>query len=207
MAYAPTAWNDDALPDLTAAQLNRIEQGVADAYAGVSIPFVIALPAGPVDGQEVYFVADALNGVIWHLKYRQADPSAYKWQYVGGSELENVVLTGEWLQSATYAILTTPGPNVTVPLAGDYDVTLGASSFANTGSADAAMSFQTGGTAAIDADRTVIGATTGYTQGSSRTVRKTAVAANTQLSARYKGNAPQTWFLDRFMRVRPVRVG
>jgi hypothetical protein len=32
VAFTKTAWNDNALPALTAAQLNRMEQGIADAF-------------------------------------------------------------------------------------------------------------------------------------------------------------------------------
>jgi hypothetical protein len=36
------------------------------------VPYVTALPPGPVNGQEVFYAADATNGVIWHLRYRSA---------------------------------------------------------------------------------------------------------------------------------------
>jgi hypothetical protein len=38
----------------------------------------------PQDGDEVYYAADATNGVIWHLRYRAASSSSYKWEFVGG---------------------------------------------------------------------------------------------------------------------------
>jgi hypothetical protein len=63
------------------------EQPFAIAYSGGGIvgyteyrdalpSLVTALPATPVDGQECHFVADATNGVVWHMKYRAADTSA-----------------------------------------------------------------------------------------------------------------------------------
>jgi hypothetical protein len=36
MAFVKTTWIDDSAPDMTAAQLNRIEQGIADAHAGLT---------------------------------------------------------------------------------------------------------------------------------------------------------------------------
>src|SRR4051812_46438194 len=43
-------------------------------------PVLTALPASPVDGQEIYFQADAgPPAVVWHLRRR-----ASKWEYVGG---------------------------------------------------------------------------------------------------------------------------
>jgi hypothetical protein len=43
-------------------------------------PVLTALPASPVDGQEIYFQADAgPPAVVWHLRRR-----ASKWEFVGG---------------------------------------------------------------------------------------------------------------------------
>lgn len=50
MAYVKTTWNDDALPDLTAAQLNRMEKGIGDVHyplhcevaLGVNQPLITA---------------------------------------------------------------------------------------------------------------------------------------------------------------------
>jgi hypothetical protein len=82
---------------------------------------VSSLPAGPVEGQEVYYVADAAAGAIWHLRYRAASPSAYKWEVVGGSSLKAVVMTDEALAPINvFSDLPTVGPQITLPLAGDY---------------------------------------------------------------------------------------
>jgi hypothetical protein len=89
-------------------------------------PKVTALPANPVDGQECYFVADATNGVVWHLRYNAGSASAYKWEFVGGAALRHFVPTSESRnQAAGWGDLTTIGPQVTIPLAGDYDVDFG----------------------------------------------------------------------------------
>lgn len=39
MPFVKTQWNDDALPDITAAQLNRQEKGIADAHAWIADPW------------------------------------------------------------------------------------------------------------------------------------------------------------------------
>lgn len=75
------------------------------------IAVVTSLPAAPADGQECIFVADATNGVAWHLKYRAASASAYKWEVIGGSWLSAEVVTGEARSATTYADLTTIGPD------------------------------------------------------------------------------------------------
>lgn len=92
------------------------------AYA----PHVTSLPVSPIDGQECKYLADATNGIVWHLRYRAASASTYKWEYVGGSGLYTAwsgdqSLTvdnagGTW---RTYAFL----PSLSVPFAGDYTVT------------------------------------------------------------------------------------
>ena len=84
---------------------------------------VTSLPATPADGQEVYYVADAANGVLWHLRYNAASASAYKWEFVGGSPLATERLPEE--TAASFPATTWGGfvndPVIAVPLAGDYD--------------------------------------------------------------------------------------
>jgi hypothetical protein len=89
---------------------------------------VSALPTNPYDGQEVYYLASATKGVVWHLRYRAASASAYKWEYLGGAaltaqqtDLTGVFGTGTWgtlkqlaADSATNSII--------LPLAGDYEL-------------------------------------------------------------------------------------
>lgn len=83
---------------------------------------VTVLPAAPFDGQEIYYAADAANGVIWHLRYNAASASAYKWEFVGGSSLRNTGgpedrdSAGVW----TYFRGTDPA-QITVPLNGEYE--------------------------------------------------------------------------------------
>lgn len=194
------------------------EQPLAIAYSGGGVvpyteyrdalpTFVTALPANAVDGQECYFVADAANGVVWRLKYRAADTSSYKWNFAGGPPLTDEVLNFESTSSTAFASLTTAGPTITVPVAGDYIVEIGASAYANAVVGDAVMSYAIGATAATENDRVLIGASTTFSQSGSRARRKTGLAANTALAAQYKGQAGAVTFLDRWMRVAPVRVG
>lgn len=102
----------------------RMSQGSA-ATAGLWTPppLVSALPANPVDGQECYFLASAVDGVVWHLRYRAAAPTPYRWEKVGGPPLH-----------ATYQvdINATPlnqwsgyQPSITAPLAGTYRIQAG----------------------------------------------------------------------------------
>jgi len=94
-----------------------------DGYSSLRPPAVTSLPGAPVDGQEVYYLADVTNGVIWHLRYNAA---AAKWQYLGGSPLQ-VTQTGSSGQSTanntTWTDLTGM-PTLTIPLAGSYWLTI-----------------------------------------------------------------------------------
>lgn len=86
-------------------------------------PRVTALPASPYDGQECYFVANAANGVLWHLRYNAASSSPLKWEVVGGPPLYNEYLSLETFNSFganAWGGITVNDPQVVVPLAGDY---------------------------------------------------------------------------------------
>lgn len=87
---------------------------------------VTALPPNPKNGQVVYFLADATNGIVWTLKYRANSASAYKWEFVGGPRLYSKIGdkdTSRTTTSLTYVALGDT-PSITVPLAGDYYITL-----------------------------------------------------------------------------------
>lgn len=97
----------------------------------MAIPFLRAqstkvytsLPTSPDDGQELRFLADATNGVIWNLRYRAASASTYKWEFIGGQRLR-ALNSGAHLNFSTTGVGTyaavTNGPTLAVPLAGDY---------------------------------------------------------------------------------------
>lgn len=179
--------------------------------------FVTSLPASPQDGQEVYFVADATAGVVWHLRYRAASGSAYKWEVVGGPPLLAEVTTAETPGSnAAYVDLTTVGPQVTVPLAGEYDTAYGAQfvqGVANNGQSGY-MGLRIGVTEASDNDALSLYIYDADGSGlSDRTVSLarhktfTVPAAATVVKARYKQGSSPTTFTQRWVRVWPVRVG
>jgi hypothetical protein len=187
-------------------------ESVAAYSSGVIGPtLVAALPANPVDGQECYFIADVANGVIWHLRYRAASSSAYKWEVVGGPPLYSRVDTGEQTASTSWVDLATVGPSITVPLAGDYDLDWGA--YISTGvvptgvpSAQMGISLNAGAPAAPTAYFNTgqqYAGTSVATQS-----RNTGIPVGGLLRAKYIiQNATQYYFALRFLRARPVRVG
>jgi hypothetical protein len=178
---------------------------------GSALGVTNTLPPNPVDGQECYYLADATNGIVWHLKYRAASTSAYKWEYVGGSHLRSDIDTDESTASTTYAALATAGPSITVPLAGDYEIEFGFNGWNSVASLVNNMSFDVGATAASDNDRLMYqGQVTGVAGSASvsRHRTKTGLAAATALVAKYRVSGSGTAnFRNRWMRCHPIRVG
>lgn len=171
-----------------------------------------ALPAGPFHGQRITYqtAGMAADGVRWELEYNANSGSAYKWEFIGGTPLFSEVVTAESRNVASYGALTTAGPSITVPLAGDYLVEVRAG--VNTGNATpvgAAMSYDIGGTGASDADAVwARPVAPGFNTSVARVRRKTGLAASTALVAKYKSpNAVSVVWGDRVMLVTPVRVG
>lgn len=93
---------------------------------------VSSLPGSPVNGQECNYLADSTNGVVWRLKYRTASS---KWHFIGGGSMSHSVDASESraVVALTWADLTTVGPTLTIPLAGDYIVEFGCNVLAPTG--------------------------------------------------------------------------
>jgi hypothetical protein len=169
---------------------------------------VTSLPAGPVDGQEVYYLADGTNGVVWHLRYRAASASAYKWEFVGGPPLAAVGSDTLDTTASTTPVDLSPLVAVTVPLAGDYDLAHGFGfgdmtpatyhfTVLNVGGADFAASViqvypVSGGVLAGAIER-----------------RRTALTASASVRQRgYNGGAGATGrWRGRWVKATPVRVG
>ena len=188
-----------------------------DALEGLLVPkLVSALPSAPVDGQEVYYVADATNGVVWHLRYRAASPSAYKWEFAGGPPLHAEVETEQGLSSpGSWLDLATVGPDVTLPRAGDYMVSWGCYSYWD-GAAGAngvtSMGIQRGGVNPVATDRGAWSASrrnsAGVIWGSVyRSQRLTGATAAMLLRARYHHNNSNSSWGSRFLQALPVRLG
>lgn len=208
--------NSPVIADVSPVEFDTDTVG-AYVMGAIGRPRVTALTAGqqgipsPIpDGFEVVYVADATNGILWTLKYNAGSASAYKWEVIGGSDLFALVASASTTTSATYADLAAgAGPDVTVPLAGDYDVQIGASVGNNAVGQEAFMSYAIGGTAASDVDMVQYfpAETSSKRHSVAGQRRKTAIAAATLLRAKYRVGGGTGMWQDRWMRVRPVRVG
>lgn len=161
---------------------------------------------GTVAPDEAYVEVDSANGIQWHVAYESGE-ATYKWRFIGGPPLYSEVATNEGTASTTYAALATAGPAIALPRAGDYDVEIGSYLSADTSSGQApCMSYDIGGTGAVDADRVAGGTTAGPAASVHRPRRKAAVATST-LTAKYRSSvAGGTSYSSRYMRVTPVRI-
>jgi hypothetical protein len=183
---------------------------------GGNPPWVTALPTtGPSggalqDGQECYYLADAATGTVWHLKYRAAEAGSFKWYYVGGSPLLKTVDAVQSTSSLTYVDLTTAGPSITVPLAGDYEMEMSAVC-AGTGGANRCFVTPKKNAAAVnDADGSEVSVAGGSTNTGNAFRRKklTGLAANDVFKLQYANlNATAVDYGYRSLQMTPIRVG
>jgi hypothetical protein len=181
--------------------LQELAEDVEAALGSASSrPRVTVLPGAPVDGEEVDYVVDATNKVVWHLRYNAAG-GTYKWEFRGGPPLYAFVTANEQRAATTYGALTTAGPSVTVPRPGEYDIELGNTGFV-TSTDSGHHSYDVGGTGAVDGD-----ATRTPPQDASVMVRrrKTITAASTALVSKYK-SAAATYFGSRWIAVTPRAI-
>ena len=177
-----------------------------------------ALPSSPVDGQSFYYVADTTNGIVWHLRYRAASASAYKWEFVGGESIGGTVLTSQSLGATvnTWADLATAGPSLTLPLAGDYRFRWGAYVKNDSGIGSIlGIGLRFGATDPTSAAglgiRWTAGITAASTSNPGHNVSSedvaTAQTASTIVKAVYRQNNTNCNFGNRYLYASPVRVG
>lgn len=166
----------------------------------------------PIDGQEVYLIADATNGVIWHLRYNAASASAYKWEYLGGAPLYHDTGTDDAsFSGTTYVDLSggTPGPQLTTPLAGDYILEFGALSYQTVVNITNYLSPKIGAAATSDNDASAIAfAGTSQLATHQRKKRFNAIAASTLIKLQGRSSSANAGAArSRWMTLQPVRVG
>lgn len=162
------------------------------------------LPLAPFDGQEIYYAAAA--GVTWHLRFRA---STGKWEYLGGSPLRAENSTNPHSTAST-TYQTTNIPSVTVPFAGDYDVTFGAVLAANGTSTanDMRTGLHVAGVVASEPAVQAPTASTGAGGPINVPTRRTGVPAGAVLDVRYRSaSGLSASFYTLFLEVRPVQLG
>lgn len=125
--------------------------------------------------------------------------------------LYSEVTTVQSTSSGTFTDLGTVGPSITLPIAGDYDVTIGCRAYSASAGTAALMSYDIGATPASSNDAldfycgAVVGGVASTVGHSTRTRRKTGLGAVT-LTAKYSTSGGASWnFGHRW--ISAVRVG
>ena len=164
-------------------------------------------PATPSDGQLFGLVVDAAKGIVWQFRYNAGSASPYKWEFTGGPSLTSEIASNETTNSGSYAALSTPGPALALPRAGDYEISIGATVARWVSSAtEGWMSYDVGGTAAADADAIQLATPDADAASIFRTRTKTGLGAVT-LTAKYRSvTGDSIAFRDRYLAVRPIRI-
>jgi len=178
------------------------------------LPMLTALPQSPQEGQVISY--DAGDGLTWRFRYNNGSTSAYKWEFIGGSQLYDEVGTQQNITTTGYNDLATVGPSITLPsLAGDYMIQHGAYLGQSVAAGQRTrMSFAIGATAASDAWGAFVTGTGASANGDeasvARMTRATGVAAGALIRAKYRidvGAATPAYAGLRWISVTPIRVG
>lgn len=162
------------------------------------------LPQSPRDGQQFAFVADSNNGIVWRFQYNADSGSQYKWEFVGGAPIYLAVDATVSTTSSSPQDLG--GPNVTVPLAGQYTCMFGAEFDCNVADKDTIAGVWDG--SAVQGE-IVMEAIPDRRIALSKAVVITVANPNTSIGLRYRlgtaeghvGNWQRRWLM-----VSPVRV-
>lgn len=146
---------------------------------------------------------------LWHLQYNADSPSAYKWEFIGGTPALSVVATFNESPSTVYTNLGTIGPDVQLPagVGGDFLISAGGLVWHDISGNIAYMSYAIGATEAIDADAARSGVNNPTSVIMPR--RKTAITAGALIRARYRSSTGSfsARFQERWLSVQPLRVG
>lgn len=188
------------------ATLDRRYQLRATPLVSASLPGV-----GTRDGDVISFKAaaatltNAVVNTVWTFRYDATD--AY-WYPQGCAPIFQQVATAQSTASATYVALATVGPSLTVPLAGDYLIEQGAGITTAAASAGA-MSYDIGGTGAVDADEVVFTQVAASAQLASvaRATSHLNLAALTAIVSKYRSiGGTSVTFEKRWLKITPLRV-
>lgn len=172
-------------------------------------PTVLTLPATPEADQVIHYQT-ATAGRIWTFRYNVASTSAYKWEWIGGSELTALDTSARTFNPGTDFNAVAGSPvAVTVPLAGDYIVEFGSYMENQGGAAVNGITAPRFGAPAASVDdgfNFYLGS--GLYMSGWRRVERAGVAAGTSISMEHRNAASVNMQVARrSLSVRPIRVG
>ena len=212
-------WNGSAWADVAGTEVYEqagepASPGIGAIWIDTDAPdpasplFVTSLPSNPVEGQEVYFRCPDSPWPLWHLRWTANWADAYKWEFIGGSGLDAVATPGQGGSSTNYADFPTdPGPQVVLPLAGDYNFTFGGF-LSPTGATYYYIAPKFGAAATLDADAIQFWGDGGGEAGwRERSFRRMVTAAGAIVKLQYKCGSGSLTASYRQIRAVPVRVG
>lgn len=177
----------------------------------------------PKDGTIIDYLVQSgglFEGLVWRFRYRSASLSSYKWEYVGTEQslyAEQIGSVQVWPE--VYNQLS-GGPNLIVPLAGEYDIEFGARMWItdNGGGGGTAVfmapSNQFGSAEDIDAiyhsawEPSGFDLVTDMIASGSRKIRAVYFNPGTSVNAMYRVlvGGSVGWADRRWLRITPVRV-
>jgi len=172
-----------------------------------SIGYATTLPGSPTDGQESILV-DSLTVPTyqWRFRWNAGSANTDKWEYVGGTAAVTETPNADLLNAnAVYTTIANAGPSFALPRAGVYTVEVGCFP-KQTANAHYYMSYDIGGTGAVDADAFEGDWGNGGNGTAGSFARTKSGLTAVTLTAKYKSLTGNTTFAKRWMRVTPVRV-
>lgn len=171
------------------------------------VSYATTLPVSPNHGDLAVLVDNVTNPTYqWMFRYNANSANTDKWEYIGGAPAEAEVATAQATTGlGSYHALATAGPVVTLPRDGVYDIRIGASITGAASNTQAIMSFDIGGTGAVDANGVSMERAAADTIDVMRFQRVSALTA-AALTSKYKSVGGNATFANRFLAVTPVRV-
>lgn len=196
----PWAWFAGKIPTVT--ELTQMWDDIRWA----SGPKQSTPPGSPSDGDE-WYLPDAVLSAMARLKYNAGSGSSYKWENTN-APLFNRVNGPDTTASTTYVAFGAAGPSITIPRAGDWLIFTGFRVDSATGTGQLFMSYDIGGTAAVDADacRAEPTSTSGRVNATHTLNLKVGLTAGVTLTAKGRVTAGTMGFADRYMLAIPIRV-
>jgi hypothetical protein len=175
---------------------------VAGAAPPGATAVVDTLPASPSDGAEVFFqsAAMATDGIMWHLRHRGG-----KWDFLGGPPINAARHVAEGTSSGPLVALG--GPNLTIPLAGDYIVTASARIYCTAAGLQGLMHLRYPNATTEAGYVGNYSSTASESSSVSRTDRHTLTAGTLTAHYRVVGGTGAAYFDMRDLTAVPVRVG
>jgi hypothetical protein len=164
-------------------------------------------PAGAVDGDIWIATGVGANGENWQFRYNAGSSSAYKWEFIGGPDLESGP-QGSLTTSAVAQVDLTGGPTIAIPRAGDYIVEIGAIHQSAAGQGETINQIK-GSVVGVLGTPTlqILMAGVAYYQMNSTKVRLNALAAQTiNLVCQIATVSISATFSNGYIAVTPVRV-